>query len=156
MIGWHNPGFSDVFSVLTLSRSLLSSGGVSFFLAFASISISTTCQVGHFESHFFWFLIEFLVLTGGRYILHCLSASANGEGCILTYSVIFSNVIFQFFLESYCFKLQETNVAFLPFWEIKFNFAKNSVHSFQASLKFLLRGGSTLASPTSEVKNILK
>ena len=32
-----------------------------------------TCQVGHFDSHIFWFLIEFfienLVLTGGRYIL---------------------------------------------------------------------------------------
>ena len=32
-----------------------------------------TCQVGHFDSHLFWFLIEFfnenLVLTGGRYIL---------------------------------------------------------------------------------------
>ena len=31
-----------------------------------------TCQVGHFDSHLFWFLIEFfnenLVLTGGRYI----------------------------------------------------------------------------------------
>ena len=31
-----------------------------------------TCQVGHFDSHIFWFLIEFfienLVLTGGRYI----------------------------------------------------------------------------------------
>ena len=30
-----------------------------------------TCQVGHFDSHLFWFLIEFfnenLVLTGGRY-----------------------------------------------------------------------------------------
>ena len=50
-----------------LSRSLLSSGGVClFFLAFASFSISTTCQVGHFESHLFWFLIEFLLLTGGR------------------------------------------------------------------------------------------
>ena len=33
--------------------------------------VSTTCQVGHFDSHIFWFLIEFfienLVLTGGRY-----------------------------------------------------------------------------------------
>ena len=40
---------------------------------FASVLVSTTCQVGHFDSHTFWFLIEFfienLVLTGGRYIL---------------------------------------------------------------------------------------
>ena len=39
----------------------------------ASFLISTTCQVGHFDSHTFWSLIEFfienLVLTGGRYIL---------------------------------------------------------------------------------------
>ena len=38
---------------------------------FASFLVSTTCQVGHFDSHTFWFLIEFfienLVLTGGRY-----------------------------------------------------------------------------------------
>ena len=41
----------------------------SFFFIFW---VSTTCQVGHFDSHIFWFLIEFfienLVLTGGRYI----------------------------------------------------------------------------------------
>ena len=38
---------------------------------FAYFLVSTTCQVGHFDSHTFWFLIEFfienLVLTGGRY-----------------------------------------------------------------------------------------
>ena len=43
--------------------------GVVFFCA--SFLISTTCQVGHFDSHTFWSLIEFfienLVLTGGRY-----------------------------------------------------------------------------------------
>ena len=42
-------------------------------LLFVSFLVSTTCQVGHFDSHTFWFLIEFfienLVLTGGRYIL---------------------------------------------------------------------------------------
>ena len=41
---------------------------VLFFILWAS----RTCQVGHFDSHIFWFLIEFfienLVLTGGRYI----------------------------------------------------------------------------------------
>ena len=40
-----------------------------------------TCQVGHFDSHIFWFLIEFfienLVLTGGRYKTRhqCLSSA---------------------------------------------------------------------------------
>ena len=55
-------------------------GSVSSFLGrswvclsfFASFLVSTTCQVGHFDSHTFWFLIEFfienLVLTGGRYM----------------------------------------------------------------------------------------
>ena len=42
-----------------------------FSLLFVSFLVSTTCQVGHFDSHTFWFLIEFfienLVLTGGRY-----------------------------------------------------------------------------------------
>ena len=47
--------------------------GVGFVcLFFASFLVSTTCQVGHFDSHTFWFLIEFfienLVLTGGRYM----------------------------------------------------------------------------------------
>ena len=46
--------------------------GVGFVcLFFTSFLVSTTCQVGHFDSHTFWFLIEFfienLVLTGGRY-----------------------------------------------------------------------------------------
>ena len=40
---------------------------------------SRTCQVGHFDSHIFWFLIEFfienLVLTGGRYTSYCCVAS---------------------------------------------------------------------------------
>ena len=40
-------------------------GWVVFFFC-ASFLISTTCQVGHFDSHTF---IENLVLTGGRYIV---------------------------------------------------------------------------------------
>ena len=46
-------------------------GVVSPFFCF--FLISTTCQVGHFDSHTFWSLIEFfienLVQTGGHYIL---------------------------------------------------------------------------------------
>ena len=40
-----------------------------------------TCQVGHFDSHIFWFLIEFfienLVLTGGRYTQNLLLRSES-------------------------------------------------------------------------------
>ena len=42
-----------------------------------------TCQVGHFDSHIFWFLIEFfienLVLTGGRYIIRSKGFTKTGR-----------------------------------------------------------------------------
>ena len=45
---------------------------------FSFFWVSTTCQVGHFDSHIFWFLIEFfienLVLTGGRYSSNAMTA----------------------------------------------------------------------------------
>ena len=59
------PHRVSVFSSFFLGRG---GGRLSFF---ASFLISTTCQVGHFDSHTFWSLIEFfienLLLTGGRY-----------------------------------------------------------------------------------------
>ena len=67
-----NPSIFLVFPhrVSVFSSFLGRGGGRLFLLPFL---ISTTCQVGHFDSHTFWSLIEFfieiLVLTGGRYIL---------------------------------------------------------------------------------------
>ena len=71
---WGDDTNPSIFLVLPHRVSVFSSflgrgGGSSSFCA--SFLISTTCQVGHFDSHTFWFLIEFfiknLVLTGGRY-----------------------------------------------------------------------------------------
>ena len=74
---WGDDTNPSIFLVLPHRLSVFSSffgsglGSSVFF--FASFLVSTTCQVGHFDSHTFWFLIEFfienLVLTGGRYIL---------------------------------------------------------------------------------------
>ena len=71
---WGDDTNPSIFLVLPHRVSVFSSflgrggGRLSFF---ASFLISTTCQVGHFDSHTFWSLIEFfienLVLTGGRY-----------------------------------------------------------------------------------------
>ena len=74
---WGDDTNPSIFLVLphrvSVFSSFLGSGGGGGRLSFfASFLISTTCQVGQFDSHTFWSLIEFfienLVLTGGRYI----------------------------------------------------------------------------------------
>ena len=73
---WGDDTNPSIFLVLPHRVSVFSSfflgrGWVRLSSFFASFLVSTTCQVGHFDSHTFWFLIEFfienLVLTGGRY-----------------------------------------------------------------------------------------
>ena len=73
---WGDDTNPSIFLVLLHRVGVFSSFsalGWVFLSLFASFLVSTTCQVGHFDSHTFWFLIEFfienLVLTGGRYIL---------------------------------------------------------------------------------------
>ena len=75
-----NPAFFLFFHIVSVSFLLFWVGVGFVCLFFASFLVSTTCQVGHFDSHTFWFLIEFfienLVLTGGRYI-HCFNARTS-------------------------------------------------------------------------------
>ena len=72
---WGDDTNPSIFLVLPHRVSVFSSylGRGWVRLSFFSFLVSTTCQVGHFDSHTFWFLIEFfienLVLTAGRYIL---------------------------------------------------------------------------------------
>ena len=73
-----NPRFLTGTAQFRVSQGVSLSRAFFFFFSFAgglffrslafSFLILTTCQVGHFDSHLFWSLIELLVLTGGRYI----------------------------------------------------------------------------------------
>ena len=81
--------------------------------------ISTTCQVGHFDSHIFWYFIEIL---GVDYILpvdvtsfpgSSLTSSANERECKTTHPVGFSNIISIFFLDLTAQKLYTILVELL-------------------------------------------
>ena len=77
-LGRHNSGSLKVSLYRVPSFSSFRLRGVSFFVLSPSrFLILTTCQVGHFDSHLFWSLIEILVLTGGRYIWSPIHSSVE-------------------------------------------------------------------------------
>ena len=95
------------------------------FSFFCFFLISTTCQVGHFDSHTFWSLIEFfienLVLSGGRYIrtfssyrMHNPIHLSRIYGSVCSY--LYRKLIQVFYTQWFSFP--KTNVTFTLFCRV--------------------------------------
>ena len=100
---WGDDTNPSIFLVLPHRVSVGVGGRLLFVLP---LLISTTCQVGHFDSHTFWSLIEFfienLVLTGGRHKKNHLCFCINQSTLIVYWHQLslYNNTVFSLSLSN--------------------------------------------------------